>query len=92
MGDMADYYLQEVWDEEDARLDYIMGGMTLEEAYERGIVDEFGALHSPIAGSPASKTCRCCGRRGLQWGQHQGKWRLFEGQKLHNCPQNPLKD
>lgn len=95
MGDMADYFLEQVWDEEDARLDYRMGHMSTEEAFERGIIDEFGAEYHHgrnFTASGGSKTCRCCGTRGLVWGQHKGKWRLFEGQKIHKCLQNPLKD
>ena len=40
---------------------------------------------------PAFKTCRCCGTDGLEWGLHQGKWRLFKRGELHVCPVNPLK-
>ena len=38
------------------------------------------------------KTCRCCGISFLTWGVYEGKWRLFEGKKLHVCPVNPLLD
>jgi len=38
------------------------------------------------------KTCRCCGRKGLQWGQRNGKWRLFDNRGIHVCKVNPLKD
>ena len=42
MGDMADDFLDDVMDMEDARLDYRTGLMSDEEAYERGIIDELG--------------------------------------------------
>ena len=42
MGEMADFELDEVLDEEDAREDYRAGRMTKEEAFERGIIDELG--------------------------------------------------
>jgi len=42
MGDMADYALEEVMDEEDARTDYRLGYMSLEDALYRGILNEFG--------------------------------------------------
>ena len=42
MGEFADYELDEVMDEEDARMDYRRGDMTLEEALDRGIINEQG--------------------------------------------------
>ncbi len=41
---------------------------------------------------PAFKTCRCCGMGGLEWGIHEGKWRLFKVGVLHSCRANPLKE
>lgn len=39
------------------------------------------------------KSCRCCGASHLHWGQHNGKWRLFElDESLHLCAVNPLKE
>lgn len=40
---------------------------------------------------PQTKTCRCCGKSGLQWGTIDGKWRLFAGNHLHVCLVHPLK-
>lgn len=42
MGDMADFALEEVMDDEDAYTDFATGGMSEAEAYERGIIDELG--------------------------------------------------
>lgn len=42
MGEMADYSLEEVDDEEEARLDWLLGSMSFEEALDRGIIDEQG--------------------------------------------------
>jgi hypothetical protein len=28
----------------------------------------------------------------LTWGDHEGKWRLFDGGSVHRCPVNPLRD
>ncbi len=39
---------------------------------------------------PAFKTCRCCGMGGLEWGTHEGKWRLFRLGVLHDCKAKPL--
>lgn len=48
-----------------------------------------------IAGTPLpdrnNKTCRYCGATELTWVQVDGKWRLFNGGSIHNCPVNPLK-
>jgi hypothetical protein len=38
------------------------------------------------------KTCRCCGKEGLHWEPRDGKWRLFDGGKMHECPVNPLRE
>ena len=42
MGEMADYELDDVMDEEEARFDYRIGNMSLQEALDRGIVNEQG--------------------------------------------------
>jgi hypothetical protein len=42
MGEMADYTLEEVEDNEEARLDYHLGIIDDQEAYDRGIIDELG--------------------------------------------------
>jgi len=97
MGDMADYFLEEVEDFECRRLDYKSGRISDEEAYDRGIIDEMGYEYIPgvstgKAGSldNQSKTCRSCGTARLHWGKHKGKWRLFDLHGLHQCKVNPL--
>lgn len=42
MGDMADFFLDEVADFEDAIYDYHNGNMSDEEAYDLGIINELG--------------------------------------------------
>ena len=42
MGEMADFELDDIMDEEDARTDYRRGEMSKDDAYERGIINEFG--------------------------------------------------
>ena len=88
MGDMADMVLQDIFDSEDAISDYRRGAMTIEEAYERGIIDELGADLTPIV----TRTCRCCGKTGLRWDKFELKWRLFDGASLHRCPKVPLNN
>jgi hypothetical protein len=90
MGDMADFYNEQIEDEEEARADFWSGRMTMIEAYDRGITDEFGFVTS-ASSKTVTKTCKCCGKTGLTWAQLDGKWRLHEGRELHNCPINPLR-
>jgi len=42
---------------------------------------------------PISKnvTCKYCGKKGLRWEMVEGKWRLFNKVKMHNCKVNPLR-
>lgn len=89
MGEMADLFLESVWDDEFARQDYLGGAMDIEEAYDRGIVDEFGCF---VTAQVQSITCRCCNTSGLHWEKKKGKWRLFDANGLHNCPVNPLEE
>ena len=42
MGEFADYTLDEVMDEEDWRTDYRRGEITIEEALDKGIINEQG--------------------------------------------------
>jgi hypothetical protein len=42
MGEMADYFLQQVVEEECAREDFARGAMSLEDAFERGFVNSQG--------------------------------------------------
>ena len=67
------------------RLQYKTGQMSYGEAYELGIIDELG-----FEESRKLKICRCCGKSDLQWGQFKGKWLLFDGDELHDCPIHPL--
>ena len=43
MGDMADYFLEQVIEEESQRDNYVSGFMCMEDAYERGYIDETGS-------------------------------------------------
>lgn len=91
MADIADYYLDQVDDEEIYYADYLSGRITIIEAYEKGIIDALG-YETRTQSTPKSITCRCCSKTGLTWGKHEGKWRLFESGKLHNCKINPLNE
>lgn len=56
-----------------------------------GNIVDLSTLSGPQGRRASPKTCRCCGKKGLRWGQYNGKWRLFEGGELHACPVNPLR-
>ena len=78
MGDMADYYNEQIETEEEFRSDYGAGGMDPIEAFELGGIE-------PI------KVCRCCKKVNLHWGLNLKKWRLFEEDgAIHDCPAVPL--
>ena len=86
MADIASDFLDAVQDMEDLRVDFMCGALSLEEAYDAGIVDEQGTMQV----AQSIKTCRNCGATGLHWVQVANKWRLFYGATIHNCPVRPL--
>jgi len=90
MGDMADFYNDQVEEMEFERGNFRMGLMSELEAYEKGIIDEFGYEANAWTGRTIS--CRCCKKKNLHWQQHNGKFRLFDGRGIHKCPKNPLKE
>jgi hypothetical protein len=36
--------------------------------------------------------CRHCGSKNVSWARDGRKWRLFEGDCMHVCTVNPLKE
>jgi len=86
MGDMADFTLDTVMDFEESVLDYRMGHMGIETAIEKGIIDYQGYEFS--AKAPSTHKCRYCGKGGLEWGETENGWRLFDQGILHNCVGN----
>ena len=56
-----------------------------------GFLDDMDHMDDNYQYTVADKRCRCCGEGGLRWGQVDGKFRLFKGEKLHMCPVNPLR-
>ena len=52
-----------------------------------------GYFSDPEDDFDPGKTCRCCGKNELAWGQHKGKWRLHNRHGgLHQCSANPLRE
>lgn len=83
---MADFALDQVMDMEEDRLDYHMGLMDPQEAYDRGIIDELG--YEGRGGNPL-KSCKHCGQTGLAWKRIEGKWRLSSGSgEVHTCKEH----
>jgi len=91
MGDMADYAIDMALDQMARTEGYRSGNMSIEEAIDAGIVDEQGHEMSPYSGTITTRTCRCCGKERLRWVLMEGKWRLYEGERLHDCKVNPLR-
>ena len=89
MGEMADFALGQVWDEEDLRSDYRRGILSTHEAYEAGIIDELGGEYSPSTNSPVHRSVRCrhCNKADLHWLLTDKGWRTAElSGQIHVCP------
>lgn len=67
-----------------------MADMLIEQGFEQWLDDNADGMgHEP--NPPAFITCRYCKTRGLEWGDLDGKWRLFTGKgELHACKVRPL--
>jgi hypothetical protein len=98
MGDMADFALEQAWDDLEAYWEYEEGHISHAEAYDQGIIDEQGFVignprampwvtNSPNAGFRAKTLpCRYCGKQGMKWTQTGAGWRLKEPDgQIHNC-------
>lgn len=48
--------------------------------------------HSCYTAIQSNVVCRCCGTGDLRWKQVEGKWLLFDNDKLHDCPVKPLPE
>lgn len=67
--------------------DYIMEDWTLDPRNGRDYDPEFDEeLFGLFEVTP--KTCNRCGCTGLEWVKHKGKWRLADGNGLHECDPN----
>ena len=92
---MADFALEETMDAEFDRFLYRTGGMSDNDAFEKGIIDERGAYnHRPFYsrayghGGSGDKyaTCKYCKAPGLIWKQVNGTWRLASPEgEIHSC-------
>jgi hypothetical protein len=81
---MADFALDQVMDAEDDRLEYLLGFITDEDAYELGIIDERGYM--PRGGYSPPKVCKHCGTQNLHWAHSQQGWRLADAKgNIHTC-------
>lgn len=90
MGEMADFYNEQIEEMEYQRDLYRMGYMPIDEATEKGIIDEYGNDSGNGVRSPY-KTCKSCGDDKLRWGfsKKYQKWLLYSlGGAIHKCKQN----
>ncbi len=88
MGDMADYYLDLGFNDDQLIEEYHAGRISQPEAYEMGLIDEQGYEYQY---QRSTKTCRCCGSVNLHWEMVDGKWLLHDNEGVHNCPVNPFQ-
>lgn len=88
MGDIADMVLEDSETFEEDRYNFRHGIISESEAYELGIVDELG--YEIPSGRKKELVCKFCNKKNLNWKKQNDKWRMFEGDKLHVCPVNPL--
>lgn len=86
MGDHADDAMNDAMDWEDARTDYVTGSSTFDEAYDAGVIDEYGVIYKPVP-SKSLGTCRYCHKPNLEWRDTQWGKRLFDDGKPHTCPE-----
>ena len=93
MGDGADLAIDQMMTEEEHRLDFHTGNMSITDAYDLGLVDELGYEYWPGWGAKRviQKVCRCCGKGNLHWNQVDCKWLLHDANGVHQCQINPLK-
>lgn len=83
MGEMADFFLEHVEEEEYDRLRYKRGEMSDLEAFEMGIIDEMGYL---IENNGQGRTCKYCKMGSLAWKQLENGWRLVDRKgNVHTC-------
>lgn len=91
MGDFADMALSDAMDMDDLRFDYLMGDMSDRDAYEHGILDEWGGFGGSYI--PQVKMCKYCGKGGLHWMMTKSGWRLADGSGVHSCrSRSPVDD
>ena len=82
MGEMADYFNEQLELDYEQRSLYSSSGMSIQEAYDTGIIDEHGAeygTHKPLV-------CKHCGATGLVWLNTSEGWRTSINGKIHKCP------
>lgn len=85
MGEMANWVNEmgetDEWDS------FVTGHMTIEEACDKGIINELGGEECGLV----VRKCRYCGKSNLHWAKHNEGWRLFEGNQPHECKEYEKK-
>lgn len=94
MGEMADFYNEQIEENEYQRDLWRMGFMSFDEATERGVIDEYGNDGEEGRRVSSYKTCRACKKHPLWWGfsKKYHRWLLYDlNGNLHKCKKKPLE-
>jgi hypothetical protein len=84
MGIHADDLTDQCLDFEEDVSAHFSGHLSVEEAQDKGVLDENGAYYSP--GYKRAISCKYCGQGPFVWGQTERGWRLFHGDgTVHMC-------
>lgn len=94
MGEMSDFELDKVFDEEENLLKWKLGAISFDEAFNAGIIDELGYGNDIRTFENDVKACKYCGKTGLKWKieKKDKKYRLFDGEKIHRCEKVKLQN
>ena len=104
MGDMADFALDNGWDEWEAFDDYSSGKISMEDALDQGIINHYGGVDQFPRTYGRGKcfqeviqkrvTCKFCQEHGLLWNeQPDSTWRLINPQgEIHSCAAHSEND
>lgn len=65
MGEMSDFELDKVFDEEENLLKQKLETSSFDEAFDTGMIDELGYEINSIKND--AKTCKYCGKTRLKW-------------------------
>lgn len=85
MGEFAGYAIDEAIDAENDRWLYRQGVMNDDDAFDLGVIDNYGQYNHVPMSPPVGKACKYCGLPGLSWMQTEAGWRLGNGNVVHSC-------
>lgn len=88
MGEMADFSIEQGMEDDEAYTGYQRGGISLDEAYDRGFIDDLGFEAAPVPRirTVGNVTCVHCGEANLTWMTTAQGWRTSKNKVMHQCP------